>query len=149
MTAMRPLWALRLVQQNRCGTASTRTVLLHHPTAPTPARVATFTSFRPSEGLHVKETQQHEHATVAPSALKYGDEGSAVQELQQQLRHIGYCDMDGPVNADGDFGRRTHHAVTAFQRDYGLIADGIAGPKTWQALRHAVRHFARKRSRLG
>jgi putative chitinase len=97
----------------------------------------------------MREAQQHEHAAETPMALKYGDEGSAVQELQQQLRHIGYCDMDGPVNADGDFGPRTHHAVMAFQRDYGLLADGIAGPKTWQALRHAARRVARKQSRLG
>ncbi|HKT28919.1 MAG TPA: peptidoglycan-binding domain-containing protein [Dyella sp.] len=97
----------------------------------------------------MKETQQHEYAAEASTTLKYGDEGNAVQELQQQLRHIGYCDMDGPVHADGDFGRRTHHAIIAFQRDYGLLADGIAGLKTWQALRHALRHLARKQSRLG
>lgn len=87
----------------------------------------------------MKETQRRDHAAEAPTALKYGDEGNAVQALQQQLRNIGYCDMDGAVNADGKFGRRTYHAVTAFQRDYGLVADGIAGPKTWQALRHALR----------
>lgn len=94
----------------------------------------------------MKDVQQHKHAAEAPTALKYGDEGGTVQELQQHLRHIGYCDMDGPVNADGDFGRRTYHAITAFQRDYGLVVDGVAGPKTWRALRHAVRHLARKRS---
>lgn len=91
----------------------------------------------------MSEDQEHEHASVAQAtntpALKYGDEGDPVQELQRQLRRIGYCDIDGPVKADGDFGDRTRRAVTAFQHDYGLVADGVAGPKTWQALRHALR----------
>jgi putative chitinase len=97
----------------------------------------------------MSETQQHEHATGTHAedvpTLKYGDAGDTVQTLQQHLRGIGYCDIDGPVNADGDFGARTHRAVTAFQHDYGLIADGVAGPKTWQALRHALRRFSRRR----
>lgn len=97
----------------------------------------------------MEEAQQQEHAAETSTALRYGDEGSTVQALQQQLRDIGYCDMDGPVNADGDFGRRTYHAVMAFQRDYGLVADGIAGPKTWRALRHALRYTSRKPRRLG
>ncbi|HUB89301.1 MAG TPA: peptidoglycan-binding domain-containing protein [Dyella sp.] len=97
----------------------------------------------------MSEVLEHEHASRTHAedvpTLKYGDEGDTVQELQQQLRSIGYCDIDGPVNADGNFSDRTHRAVTAFQRDYGLVADGIAGPKTWQALRHALQRFLRKR----
>ena len=100
----------------------------------------------------MSEAQERErassvHAEDAPT-LKYGDAGDTVQMLQQQLRGVGYCDIDGPVNADGDFGDRTHRAVTAFQHDYGLAADGVAGPKTWQALRHALRRFSRIR-RMG
>lgn len=86
------------------------------------------------------------HAAADIPPLQYGDAGRTVQALQQQLRHLGYCDLDGPVNVDGEFGARTHHAVTAFQHDYGLVADGVAGPKTWHALQHALRRFSRRRS---
>ena len=35
---------------------------------------------------------------------------------------------------DGIFGENTRKAVIAFQRDYGLTQDGIAGPNTLKAL---------------
>lgn len=38
------------------------------------------------------------------------------------------------VRADGVFGRRTEAVLRAWQRDRGLTADGICGPKTWDAL---------------
>ncbi|HPY36789.1 MAG TPA: peptidoglycan-binding domain-containing protein, partial [Clostridia bacterium] len=39
-----------------------------------------------------------------------------------------------PLTADGVFGRRTAAAVLAFQKLFGLIEDGIAGPNTWDML---------------
>lgn len=77
-------------------------------------------------------------SSTAPT-LQYDSQGDAVRELQHQLRELGYRDLDGPVRADGYFGDRTRRAVEAFQYDYGLAVDGVAGPKTWQALRHALR----------
>jgi peptidoglycan hydrolase-like protein with peptidoglycan-binding domain len=38
------------------------------------------------------------------------------------------------INTDGKFGPRTEAAVRKFQRDHGLVPDGIVGPKTWKAL---------------
>jgi peptidoglycan hydrolase-like protein with peptidoglycan-binding domain len=38
------------------------------------------------------------------------------------------------VEADGAFGALTEAAVRRFQRDHGLVPDGIVGPKTWAAL---------------
>ena len=67
--------------------------------------------------------------------LRRGSKGQAVKELQTVLLKLGY-DL-GPCGADGDFGKCTEAAVKRFQRDRGLAADGICGPKTWQAVRKA------------
>lgn len=73
----------------------------------------------------------------ADASLKQGSQGDAVQQLQAQLRKIGYHDMDRALHADGDFGDRTRRAVEAFQYDYGLTVDGVVGCKTSTALKHA------------
>lgn len=62
--------------------------------------------------------------------LRRGSQGAAVTALQQRLRRLGY--FDGPVT--GFFGRLTEGAVTQFQRQKGLSADGVVGPKTYAAL---------------
>jgi len=42
--------------------------------------------------------------------------------------------LDGNLTADAIYGSRTKAAVAAFQAAAGLKADGICGPKTWNAL---------------
>ena len=64
--------------------------------------------------------------------LRKGDRGEHVTELQTRLQELGY-DI-GKAGADGIFGSGTQGAVKAFQKDHGLTADGICGPKTWAAL---------------
>ncbi|KLA34278.1 hypothetical protein B4080_5984 [Bacillus cereus] len=59
--------------------------------------------------------------------LRGGSTGYLVQELQEFLRNIGY--YSGRI--DGQFGRVTEQAVRNYQRDRGLVADGIVGSKTW------------------
>jgi len=62
--------------------------------------------------------------------LKKGTEGNDVLALQNRLNEIGYnCGK-----ADGKFGSNTEAAVKKFQKDYGLIDDGIAGPNTLSKL---------------
>ncbi|WP_102959171.1 peptidoglycan-binding protein [Mangrovicella endophytica] len=61
--------------------------------------------------------------------LRRGSEGSAVAELQTFLRRAGI-----PVAIDGEFGPATALAVVTFQARAGLLADGVVGPQTWQAL---------------
>ncbi|MGA4509019.1 phage tail tip lysozyme [Propionibacteriaceae bacterium G1746] len=61
--------------------------------------------------------------------LKQGSTGSAVTTLQYLLRSKGYT-----ITVDGSFGSATHNVVVAFQRSRGLVADGVAGPITWNAL---------------
>lgn len=62
--------------------------------------------------------------------LSTGDRGPAVTRLQQQLKAAGFS----PGAVDGDFGPGTRAAVVAFQKDRGLVADGIVGPATHGAL---------------
>ncbi len=57
---------------------------------------------------------------------KYGSRGSEVKQIQTKLKELGY--YKGSV--DGIFGKQTKSAVIAFQKNCGLTADGIAGPKT-------------------
>ena len=60
--------------------------------------------------------------------LRKGDVGEDVAELQEKLIKLGYsC---GPDGADGDYGNNTFKAVKQFQKDNGLVQDGVAGPQT-------------------
>lgn len=61
--------------------------------------------------------------------VRLGDEGDAVEDLQQRLCERGY-----PVGTDGEFGPETEGAVRWFQGDYGLIIDGVVGDETREAL---------------
>jgi peptidoglycan hydrolase-like protein with peptidoglycan-binding domain len=38
------------------------------------------------------------------------------------------------VTSDGDFGKNTEEALKTWQRNNGLVADGIAGPVTQEKL---------------
>ena len=58
------------------------------------------------------------------------ERGPDVEEVQSILGRLGY--YDGAI--DGIYGEQTRDAVIAFQRDYGLVADGIVGPNTYEAL---------------
>lgn len=67
--------------------------------------------------------------------LKFGSKGEAVAQLQSQLISYGMTGKDEQALAiDGDFGEHTEFAVMAFQRQKGLVADGIVGYKTLSAL---------------
>lgn len=70
--------------------------------------------------------------------LRKGSKGEAVKEVQQELNDLGYdC---GKV--DGIYGSRTASAVTMFQSDYGLDADGVVGSKTWAKLQELQEYEA-------
>ena len=68
---------------------------------------------------------------VADAAvLKQGSKGDLVKTMQQRLIKWGY--LSG--TADGIFGAKTKAAVILFQKRNGLVADGIVGTKTAQAM---------------
>lgn len=57
-----------------------------------------------------------------------------IKQIQLLLAFLGY----DPGTVDGLDGSNTQRAVRAFQTDFGITADGIAGEATKKALRHAV-----------
>ncbi len=61
---------------------------------------------------------------------KLGSRGNEVRQIQKKLRELGY--YSGSV--DGIYGTGTQKAVRSFQKNCGITADGIAGPKTLRYL---------------
>jgi D-glucuronyl C5-epimerase-like protein/putative peptidoglycan binding protein len=81
--------------------------------------------------------QPNERSANAPKrirTLSAGDRTPAVADLQHALAALGH--YSGGI--DGVFGGSTSAAVTAFQTERGLTADGVAGPLTVQALVEAL-----------
>jgi N-acetyl-anhydromuramyl-L-alanine amidase AmpD len=57
-------------------------------------------------------------------ALRRGARGNQVKQVQTEVG----------VAANGTFDAITEAAVRRFQRDHGLVPDGIVGPRTWATL---------------
>jgi Putative peptidoglycan binding domain len=53
---------------------------------------------------------------------------TTAKEIQQLFHDLGY-DL-GPAGVDGWMGRKTKETVITFQGNFGLVTDGIVGPKT-------------------
>ena len=54
-----------------------------------------------------------------------GMKTAGVMELQKDLTKIGYM-----VEPTGEYDSSTFYEVIRFQRDFGLVSDGIAGLRT-------------------
>lgn len=63
------------------------------------------------------------------AALRLGDQGQYVMDVQQALAEAGY-----EVEVDGKFGPATERALKQFQADNGLEADGLAGTDVYRVL---------------
>lgn len=62
--------------------------------------------------------------------LSPGSTGETVSQLQATLKLLGF--YTGEIN--GTYDQPTVNAVSQFQSAAGILADGIAGPSTWQKL---------------
>ena len=91
-----------------------------------------------------QESPNAAHHHVVGDVLREGIHDEAVRTLQAHLAKLGYKDGHGhPLKADGAFGIDTRHAVERFQHNNHLTVDGIAGPKTLEAIHYAqAKHAA-------
>ena len=67
-------------------------------------------------------------------SLRKGATGTAVKTLQTNLKKLGFY----TAYVDGSFGSTTESAVKAFQKKYGLTADGVAGSATLKKIESVV-----------
>lgn len=72
-------------------------------------------------------------APYGSRTLTSGSFGGDVVELQRRLSSLGY-EVGKP---DGIFGSRTRTALIRFQRDFGLVPDGLAGKWTFMTVDRA------------
>ncbi len=70
--------------------------------------------------------------------------GDDVVTLQERLLELGY----DPGRPGGVFDERTEAALRRFQREYGLVADGLCGPATLRSLRQLGRKVTGGRPHL-
>ena len=80
----------------------------------------------PPEPASVRLVTPDPAAPTSEPVLRTGSRGQQVTDLQSRLKVLGY--YDGEI--DGQFGPGTRDAVSAFQRQNGLDADGMAGEET-------------------
>lgn len=75
------------------------------------------------------QTPQLQALRSGLAELKPGDEGEAVEYVQERLRTWGHG-----IQADGAYGPKTTEAIRRFQRDRGIQANGRIGATTLAAL---------------
>jgi len=76
---------------------------------------------------------------ASSNMLRKGSTGQRVINLQTMLKSLGFA----VGRVDGVFGGATEDAVKLFQRQHGLVADGVAGPATYAMLEHGNAEPAR------
>lgn len=81
------------------------------------------------------EKPQEGAKPVSYKTIRRGNYGELVKKCQTMLDKLGYS--LGACGIDSDFGIATEKAVKQFQKDHGLVVDGVVGQKTWAALEAA------------
>lgn len=91
-----------------------------------------------AQGQSRNHTQPQPHGHNSQSYPEKGSRGTHVTALQTSLQNLGYTNPNGtPLGTDGKFGGNTDLALKAFQRDHHLKDDGVAGPRTLEAIKEA------------
>ena len=67
--------------------------------------------------------------------LRRGDVGIEVQQLQYFLSIVAQAyESIPPVTVDSRFGAGLERSVRAFQKEFGLVQDGLVGESTWNTI---------------
>ena len=106
-----------------CGSSGEDTTTTTSTTFPTDTTVTTTTAVTSTTTTAVT-------TTTSP----YGPATLLTTVIQQELTALGY--FEGVP--DGLLGPMTVEAITAFQTDAGITADGAYGPETYEALADAM-----------
>ncbi|MEU4146674.1 D-Ala-D-Ala carboxypeptidase family metallohydrolase [Streptomyces parvulus] len=77
-------------------------------------------------------TAQADSCYTWSRTLSQGSSGGDVTQLQ--IRVAGWVTSGERLSYDGQYGARTAAAVKKFQSAYGLAADGVAGPATFNKI---------------
>lgn len=93
---------------------------------------STSNELNESEGFETSVLQNNTQVAQAlqPKLLYWGSTGQDVKNVQWKLLQWGYYNSA----VDGIYGTRTFNAVKRFQRQNGLLVDGVVGPQTAAAL---------------
>lgn len=90
-------------------------------------------SFQQAKGLEVDGIVGRvtwiniDEADQSEPVLRLGSTGLPVRRLQHRMSAVGF-DTGG---VDGRFSLKAEAAVKQLQQGFGLVVDGIVGPKTW------------------
>lgn len=96
---------------------------VHHQPAPIDDWVARLNAECANQGFNGYPT------------IKKGAKGGITKLVQERLNSVGFS-----LVVDGDFGQKTKNAVIIFQRNRGLVQDGIVGSNTWEYLLSGVKY---------
>lgn len=99
--------------------------------APVDPTVQSGARTRASGGEQARRSAVEGTSPTREPTLRRGDRGDEVQGLQQRLNHHG---AEPKLAEDGRFGPKTERAVKSFQKAQGIPPNGVAGPKTREAL---------------
>lgn len=114
-----------------CSSGADDTTTTTPATMP-PATTATTATTVPITTTTVADTTTSSSTTT--TTPPYGGATLLTTVIQQELTALGY--FDGA--SDGILGPATEAAITAFQTDAGITADGQYGPETYAALADAL-----------
>ena len=94
-----------------------------------------YTAIQQLSELKSKGQQFYSVSWAYPNALRQGDRGQSVRQLQYMLTMLSeFISQFPPMEVDGIFGPATRQGVLAAQRYFELEETGVVDPSTWDRI---------------
>lgn len=94
-----------------------------------------YTAILQLSELKSKGQQFYSVSWAYPNALRQGDRGQSVRQLQYMLTMLSeFISQFPPLEVDGIFGPATRQSVLAAQRYFELEETGVVDPSTWDRI---------------